>query len=369
MKLFSSFKKELILASRSFYFYIEIGLAVIVLVVLLFAIPEHSETKSDEYIYLNMPDASASVMIEELMSDDTDGEMKETELEADGKVYPASLIESIERNIYMMKSEDAVEAMAKATTNIGGVVTLSDDNKLDYTYYLQGYESERLKNLLRVIHGLDTQTLLERFDAQEVRAIQADYEPLNERENAVPPLITFTGSLMGMFVMASYIFLDKKEGVIKAFAVTASSVSRYLLSKIFVLMLTSVVTGLIVVMPVMGLKINYLLFVLLLLTSGFFASVLGLLLSSFYKDIMKAFSLIFLLIILFMLPSIAYFIPSWDPTWIRVIPTYPMLEGFKEIVTTNGDKAYVLLVSAGFAVVGAALFGITNVRFKKLLSV
>ncbi len=369
MKLLSSFKKELILASRSFYFYIEIGISIIVLIVLLFAIPEHSEIKQDEYIYLNMPDVAAEHMIEEMMSDDIDRKIEQKALEADGLAYTASLIETVERNVYLMESEEAVMAMAKATASIGGVVTLEDNSKIGYRYYLQGYESERLKNLLKVIHGIDAETLLERLDAQDVRAIQTDYQPLNERENAIPPLITFTGSLMGMFVMASYIFLDKKEGVIKAFAVTASSVSKYLLSKIFVLMLTSVVTGLIVVVPVMGFKINYALFVLLLLTSGFFASVLGLLLSSFYKDITKAFSLIFVLVILFMLPSIAYFIPSWDPTWIHVIPTYPMLQGFKEMMITNGDAAYVLLASAGFAAAGAVFFGITNVRFRKSLSV
>ena len=36
---------------------------------------------------------------------------------------------------------------------------------------------------------------------------------------------------MGFFIIAAYIFLDKKEGVIKAYAVTPSPVWKYLLSK------------------------------------------------------------------------------------------------------------------------------------------
>jgi len=41
MKLLSSFKKELILASRGFYFYIELIFALVILAVLLFAIPKN----------------------------------------------------------------------------------------------------------------------------------------------------------------------------------------------------------------------------------------------------------------------------------------------------------------------------------------
>ena len=57
MKLLSSFKKELILATRSFYFYIELGFALIILAVLLFAIPEHTQRTETQYIYLDSSEA------------------------------------------------------------------------------------------------------------------------------------------------------------------------------------------------------------------------------------------------------------------------------------------------------------------------
>ena len=55
MKLLSSFKKELILASRGFYFYVEILFAVIILAVLLFAIPVNFSNIQTEYLHLNLP--------------------------------------------------------------------------------------------------------------------------------------------------------------------------------------------------------------------------------------------------------------------------------------------------------------------------
>ena len=55
MKLLSSFKKELILASRGFYFYIELIFAVIILLVILFAIPQNFSNITTEYLYFNLP--------------------------------------------------------------------------------------------------------------------------------------------------------------------------------------------------------------------------------------------------------------------------------------------------------------------------
>ncbi len=79
------------------------------------------------------------------------------------------------------------------------------------------------------------------------------------------------------------------------------------MSKIFVILLTSVVSGLIIIMPVMGFKINYGLLLLLLLTTGFFASTLGLLIASFYNNMIKAFGVIYLLFFILMVPGYSVF--------------------------------------------------------------
>ncbi len=369
MKLLSSFKKELILASRGFYFYVEVIFALIVLAVLLFAIPENFSNITTEYLYFNLPQQGKERYINNLLENDLDSKSEIVEMEAGGKTFDAELIVTDESRIYIVDSEEAVRTLADSERNLGAVIELNDDDQLYYKYYLQGYESTRLKNLISILFNESTEVLEDRFDNQEVRPLSTDYEPLSDRENTIPPLMAFSGSLMGMFIMASYIFLDKKEGVIEAYAVTPSSVWRYLMSKVFVILLTSVISGLIIIMPVMGFKINYGLLLLLLLTTGFFASTLGLLIASFYDNIMKAFGVIYMLFFILMVPAIAYFIPGWDPAWVKILPTYPMLQGFKEIILPNGNIAYPLITSAGFLVVGIVLFFITNIRFKKTLSV
>ncbi|MEA5151661.1 MAG: ABC transporter permease [Oscillospiraceae bacterium] len=368
MKLLSSFKKELILATRSFYFYIEIAFALVLLAVLLFAIPEHSQMKETRYLYLDLPQQAADFVRDSLLWEDTDGKMDKVTLEAGGQEYAAELVEKEAENIYILESEDIVRTLADTQEKVGATVSLDANNELRYKYYLQGYESERLKNLLSVLHNINEDELEQSFDSQKVHLVATGYTPLNDRENAVAPLLAFNSCLMGMFVMAAYVFLDKNEGVIKAYAVTASSVAQYLMSKILVVLLTATVSGLIVLVPVMGFKINYVLILLLLLTTSFFSSVVGLMIASFYKDITKAFGTIFFILILMMAPAISYFLPGWNPQWVQIIPSNPIIQGLKDVISAKGNMMYTLFASAGFLVAGVLLFIITDKRFRKTLN-
>ena len=95
---------------------------------------------------------------------------------------------------------------------------------------------------------------------------------------------------------------------------------------------------------------------------------LGLLVASFFDTIAKAFGVMYGIMIVLMVPAFSYYIPSFDPLWLRFFPTYPMLQGFKEILL-NGDGAYVLTYSLAFLAGGLALFLLANIRFKKTLTV
>ena len=59
------------------------------------------------------------------------------------------LFETEDSDVYRFQTADAMITMTEEDQNIGAVITLDDQNELQYTYYLQGYESDRLKNLLK----------------------------------------------------------------------------------------------------------------------------------------------------------------------------------------------------------------------------
>lgn len=370
MKLWYSFTKELKLASRGFYFYIEIVMAAILIAIILFVVPEEFSSKESEYIYFNLPEAVKNeVFIKDIKKDDIDGKVENVEFKSGGDIIKAQLYVSDDKKYYIVNAENDLIKLADDEKKIGAIIELDDQEQLHYRYYLQGYESERLKNILLIFHNKEMDLVKDQFDNQVVRKISTDYDVLTDRENIIPSFLAFNGSLMGLFIIAAYIFLDKQEGVIKAYAVTASSVWQYLLSKVGVIIVTSIGTSLIIVLPIMGLTPNYSLLLLFLITTGFFASSLGLLVASFYKNIMQAFGAIYVIMMVMILPSIAYFIPSWEPSWLKVIPTYQILGGFKEIILENGDTSYVLITSLGFFIVGVVLFLLANMRYKKTLIV
>lgn len=369
-KLWYSFSKELSLSSKSWYFYIELGMAFVMLLIMLYVVPEDFDTKSKEYFFLDVPEVVHERYKKNLLEEDLNERADEVEIEAGNQVFTAMLYETEESKIHILDSIEALNAFSNEERVPTIHVRVDDNGQLVHAYQLQGYETQKLQNLLLVSHNrLAGHDVIDAYaDDIQVRKLYQDIEPLNDRENMLPVFLTFNGSLMSLFIGAAYIFLDKSEGILKAYAITASSVWHYLLSKIGVIIVTSIVTTLIITIPIMGLQPNYFAMILFIITSGFFAGSLGLFITSYYKDIIEAFGAIYVVIVIMIMPNISYFTPSWDPDWVKVIPSYVMLQSFKEIISVGGNMTYVLVASLGFAVIGLDIFILANYRFKKTLS-
>lgn len=367
MKIFSSFVKELKIASRGFYFYIEIFMAVLILAIFLFVVPDNFNNKTSEYIYLDMTEEVSDSYLQALLDETIDGKVKNVQIEIDNVEKDASLFTVDNKDVYVLNSREDIIHIADKERVVATVIKMDENSEFNYEYYLQGYESDKYKNLLKILHVESNGTLEQTIKNQDVRPLHSNSKSLSDKENMMPPVLVFNGSLMGLFIMAAYIFLDKQEGVIKAYALTPSPVWQYLLSKIGVLMVTSIVSSFIVLIPIMKFKPDYLLLLVLLITTAFFASSLGLLIASFYKNIVQAFGAMYAVMMLMIIPVITYFIPSWDPTWVKVIPVYPMLEGFKSVIIGNNDWQYILTISGGFLIAGILLFALSNYRYKKTL--
>lgn len=367
MKLWSSFIKELIIASRGFYFYIELAMAAILLFALLFLVPEHFDNKADEYIYAEFPTAAAEKAYTDFF-EDTDGVPERTTVPVGSDELPARMFENSEERLYLFDNKDDMIRVAKAEHKIGGMIQMDDDGQMHFTYYLQGNETDRLKSMLRIFYGQDDPAFYAKAEEQTVTYLTDGDIQLTDRENLLPVFLTFNGSLMGFFIIAAYIFLDKKEGVIRAFAVTPSSVWKYLLSKSMVLTITMLATSLMMIIPLMGGRINYLLLIAFLIPTGLFASSLGLVVAAHYDDMAKAFGILFSMMLLMMLPALSYFTPSWDPLWIKFIPSYYIVQGFREIFI-QGDTGFTLLIALGYMVIATLLFVWANRKTRQSLAI
>ncbi len=395
MKLLSNYLKEMKIAARGFYFYIEIAMAVILLAILLFAVSETSTSNRKQFVYNDMPQKITEYLKdrsiekgEARLANATEFKLKPAKFEItnqqtgettaydfdDEKIIELETMEmldsatgELEETVYYVETEEDMIRLAYGESEIGATAAMNARGKVSYTYYLQGYETDRLKSLLYISHSESPSVINAKKDKQVVRTLGV-METLNNRENLVPIFIAYMGSLMGFFIVMAYIFYDKAEGVIRAFAVTPSPIWKYLISKIFVILTTVVVSSSIITIPVMGWQPNYLLFYIFLIVTTFALASLGLLVASFFDNISKAFGVMYAIMISLMIPAFSYYIPSFDPLWLRFFPSYPLLQGFKEILL-NGDAGYVLTYSLIFLAGGLILFVIADIRFKKTLTV
>ena len=367
MKLWSSFLKELTIASRGSYFYIEIVMACIMLLLLLFVVPENFDSKEKEYLFLDFPNASIEKTYIESFGD-IDGLPEDMTLKAGKEKIDTLLYETEDKKIYLTDSRKDMILLAENRHKIGAAVTMDADSlKIQYAYYLQGNETDRFKNLLMIVHGQDDEQLKYAIENQDTRSLAETVTRLSDRENLLPVFLTFNGVLMGFFIIAAYIFLDKKEGVIKAYAVTPAPVWKYLLSKVMVLTTTMILTSVLITVPLMGIRINYLLLLAFMIPAGLFTSGLGLVIAGYYDSMVKSFGIMYLLMIAMGIPVLAYFTPGWSPLWIKFIPSYYIISGFREIFI-RGEPDFILLTALGYLAAAVLLFFWSNTRFKRTLS-
>lgn len=396
MKLLSSYMKEMKIASRGFYFYIEIFVALLLLGVIVFLVNPNPEGKVEEYLYYDMPE---EVFEESLLKELEEGKLewgkdREFELEEssfeienqetsqtisydfDGpKTVQANTLLAFERDsdklaktAYIFEEKEDALRLANQNEKLAASISIDEKGELSYQYYLQGYETDRYFNMLYMIHTYPEEELMAKMDQTKVRELNKKRIPLNNQEAIVPIFVVMAGSLMGIFIIMAYVFLDKDEGVIRAFAVSPSSLRKYLFTKIFVVLTSVVISASIVVIPIMKTQPNYLFFYLFLLVTSFAFSALGLFLSSFFDNISKAFGVLYTVMLALMLPVFSYYLPSFDPVWLRYFPTSLALEEMKVILMGEGEFLTVILYSLGFLLAGGLLFEWSNQRFKKTLT-
>ncbi len=69
------------------------------------------------------------------------------------RFFPAMLYETEESKVYLLESKIALDAITESERVPTVYVHVNDQNQIVFTYYLQGYETQKLQNLLGVFHN------------------------------------------------------------------------------------------------------------------------------------------------------------------------------------------------------------------------
>lgn len=334
----------MILSLKSFYIYIELIMAFIFVAVLLFVVPENFESNMTIYASFDL-DESYKAMAEEALAQSDD-------------------------EVIFLESRENVTAKLKDERSSVGLFISMENDKIIYEYILQGYENQKFKNIIET--SIKTKFASEMPNYKSLTStttLDSNAEKLSDRLNMLPVFLVLNACFMGLFIIASYIFLDKEEGTIKAFAVTPASVWQYLLSKLGIMLVSGLMSGLIATIFIAGTKANYVHLALLLIACNAFGSTIGLFIASIFNTISKAMGWLYMSIIIMSFSSISYYMPAFSPLIIKVLPSYPMLFAFRETLYDQGNLGYIYANVLGFSVLAIIFFLLANQRFKKTLTV
>lgn len=344
-KLLTTFQKDMTMSLRSFYLYIEVIMALLIVAVLLFVVPENFTPEQTVYLHL---DPSLSEMA------DLSGLMGQTQ----------------EDQLMRLDSEDAVRQALQEDHSAMGFLLRQAEDRITVEVILQGYESEKQKRLMDTL--LTAQQLRNRpgfVDQTVITRLDGEPDGISDRLHLLPVLLVLNSALVGLFIIAAYIFIDKDEGTIRAIAVTPASIWTYLTAKVLMMLTTGLITGSLTILAVAGTTVHFGYFLLIMAGCNLFGSALGLLVASFFDSMTKALGALYVVIVIMSLATVSYMMPSFSPWLIRILPAYPMLYAFRETLAVRPDGGMIVFWSAIFILTAAVLYGLAGLRYRKTLTI
>ena len=161
--------------------------------------------------------------------------------------------------------------------------------------------------------------------------------PLNK--NMIPIFMSFEVILLGFLIGAVLIFQSKQEGTLRSYRVSPGGTLIFILSKVILYDVISLIYGLVVALIAFGTAPDYLQLSLLILASSTLMTLLGLGIAVFFTNISEWFFAGGALLIVAMLPMLAYAMPVFSPAFITWIPTYGIIFGFRDVLFGMGSAA------------------------------
>jgi len=300
---------------RNGYLHVVLGLAVLFILLINFAIPKQRP-----------------VAIREYLVDQTAGRL----------ITPLILSEGLEE--YLLASEEELRQTLEQDSRAVGIVFQGDRSNPRAVIYRQGNEPEKAMRALEaaVISFWNTAANL----GQPVTYRQELLRPTGEKPpfnlGLVPMLLAFESALIGIFFVSALVFQEKEEGSIRAYRVSPAGTWAYILSKISVNVLLSLLSAVLIFVFTLGLRPELPAVLLLVALVSFFLTTFGLTISVFFRSLSEFVYILAIIMTVLTLPVVSYFLPSFSAGFFTFIPTYPLMFGIRELVFPTGKTGFYL---------------------------
>lgn len=349
-RLWLSLRRDHQINLRNYYYLVTIAVALIYLALIRWLIPADLSLKPALYV------------------------LDET---ADGR-YAAYVLEQAAANPYagpatLAGSVEELQAALEANQNSVGIA-LADAAPLPaVTLYFQSYMNPQVRNLMAVAVE---DSLREAYGRPWPVAQELPRETLRGQGQApVPfnlaltPFLLFSDTaLIGLLFIAALIFMEKEEGALGAYLVTPGRIWEYIVSKALNLALLAVIFTLVLTLPTLGLRPNYLHLLAVMAMGSIFASLLGAWVAVYFDNLTQFLFPAVALMLVISLPAVAYFVPSFAPFWPQLLPTYALIFGLREAAFPTGSPEIVGSALLILLVANLALLAVSSYAFRRQIA-
>lgn len=345
-RFYATFKKDIKIAWREYFFHVTLITAAVFCLVLKFVVPYTFENISF-FVYLE--EGALPFSVEGLDSEFSSGNL-----------------------VFVDSREDLFERVGKKTESYGAVIKKSDEYP-EIELVLQGYENNRLRNLieLRIERGLSDFLEGKFFHKSNyrVKTLNLGYgsNPVSYSDILLPMFIVMESSLIGYFLIAVLLFMEKEQRMHTAFLVSPGRAGEHLLSKALVMLVLGLISAFGTVMFLKGFDFNPLYLFLFLMVSSFFGSSLGLLIGCFFDSLSKATLWVMATMAVLVIPVISYVYPAFSPLWVKTIPTYTMIYTAGEALVDSGRGSVFYRNISLILAEGIGIFVLAHIFFKRAL--
>ena len=301
---FSQFMIDFIVAKRNMFFIIVISIALLYSMIVNFVIPSKTESYSGNFYILD---------------------------NTVNKKYTQAL-NSFGYNSFIASSLDAIkENMSKDKSAVG--LVLKDDG---IEAVFQGYESFQQQNIIKsIFSGLyDTLNNQNSIAAYKTTVLKESAKKLPLNMKMIPVLLATDIIMLGFMFVAAMIFQEKKEGGLYAYRVSPGGTLNYILSKVIVNVMISVLFGVVFLFFTLGFKTNYFYFLSIIFLGAFLISLLGIFLAQFYSSLNEFIVVALIFNAVMALPVVSYFNPLIDIQILKIIPSYSLIYASDEIISS-----------------------------------
>lgn len=206
---------------------------------------------------------------------------------------------------------------------------------------------------------------IDRDGGYSVEYLREQAAPIAKNLMTIPSLLAFEVLITGFLLVSVLMFQEKQEKSILAYRVTPGTAGGYILAKALVFTVVSLVYGIVFVLFTVGISVNWPLLILVLSLGAVLYTLLGIIVAVFFNSISEWFFVGVGLLTLNMLPIISYTIPTFSPTFIRWIPSYPIVFGLRDVLFPTG-RAMLPLIWLLLVLIGVA-YGVSHVLVSRKL--